>query len=1152
MISLDDKYTQTGGSVLVTASQALVRLLIEQLRRDRAAGHRTAGFVSGYRGSPLGGFDMELWRAKAHLGDEIRFQPGTNEDLAVTSVWGSQQVPVFPGARYEGVFGLWYGKGPGVDRSGDALKHANSYGTSALGGVLAIAGDDHGAKSSSLAHQSEFALLDAMIPVLHPADLTDILTFGLYGYALSRYSGLWVGMKITAALAESSGTAFLPTTESLLLAPRDFIPPADGLHIRWPDEPLDQERRLVLHKLPAARAFVRANPLDRRFGVTASGGARFGIVSAGKSWRDVRAALALLGLEERELASRGILLVKIGVVWPLDADLARTLYRGLEEILVVEEKRSLLEAQLRECLYDLPAHTRPRIFGKVGPNGEPLLPAIGEHSVDLVARAIAERLRACLPSIDLASRLAAISDHASARKPLVIDGDSSRSPYFCSGCPHNSSTRLPDASIAFGGIGCHSMAMFMERRTVAYTHMGGEGATWIGQAPFTCAPHAFQNLGDGTFFHSGSLGVRAAVAAGVNLTFKILYNDAVAMTGGQPVEGTLSVAAMTRLLHAEGVSRIDIVAEDTTRYRAHDSLAPGTRVHARQELDAVQRQLRDTPGTSVLIYDQVCAAEKRRRRKRGTLPPAGRRVFINEAVCEGCGDCGVQSNCLSIVPSRSDFGRKRRIDQSSCNADYSCLQGFCPSFVTVRGTLRAATGSIGTQPTVPLPDAPLRTRWRTFTLLGAGIGGTGVVTVGAVCAAAAHIEGLACAVYDMTGMAQKGGAVFTHVTLARCQGDLLTTQIPSAAADVLLGFDLLAAAGPDALSRLKPAGIAIVNTHESMSGRFTRQPDLEFPAAALRARFEERARRCEWIDATSMAERLFGEPLAANLILLGYVFQRGELPLAAQSIESAIRLNGGNVERNLAAFAEGRRLVLESGADETECIADTGALEPENPAVAELVDRYASFLESYQSAAYANRYREIVMRAQAAESRIAPGNELFAAAVARSLARLMAYKDEYEVARLHTQPAFLRSLAERFVGPIRITFHFAPPFLPHKGTGRPVKREIGAWIIPVLKLLAIARRLRGTPLDLFALTADRRFERRLLADYEHLLEKLCDELTPSNHAVAVQLAALPMKVRGYGIVKREQWIAACVLECELLQRFDAAVTRVPAAEVTSS
>lgn len=1169
MISLSDKYTQQDGVVFLTAPQALVRVLIEQRRRDTAAGHHTAGFVSGYRGSPLGGLDTELWRARDALGDHIRFQPGLNEDLAVTSVWGSQQTQVFPGARYDGVFGLWYAKGPGVDRAGDALKHANSFGTSPLGGVLAVAGDDHGAKSSSLAHQSEFALLDAMIPVLHPADLTDILALGLYAYAMSRFSGLWIGMKLTAALAESSGTAVVPAMSLAWHAPVDFPMPQGGLHVRWPDDPLSQERRLVLHRLAAARAFARTHPMDRSFGAVPPRPARIAIMSAGKSWRDVRAALGLLGLAEEALPALGIRLLKIALVWPLDAQRAREMCAGLDEVLVVEEKRSLLESQLREALYDLPQHSRPRICGKIGAASEPLLSAVGELSVDAIARAIAARLRACLPSLELGGRLASVQADIDAVVPFVsgrrsTDEASTRQPYFCAGCPHNSSTRVPEHSFAFGGIGCHSMAMFMESNTVAYTHMGGEGATWIGHAPFTTLPHAFQNLGDGTFSHSGSLGVRAAIAAGVNITFKILHNDAVAMTGGQPVEGTMTVPAMTRLLHAEGVRRIDIVAEDVDRYRDRTALAPGTGVHERAKLDAVQRQLRDTRGTSVLIYDQVCAAEKRRRRKRGRMAPAAKRVFINEAVCEGCGDCGIQSNCLAIAPANSLFGTKRRIDQHACNADYSCLQGFCPSFVTVHGVPRAEVAKVaatamgmvpalGTAPAVAsaaaltLHDPEPSREWSTFSLLAAGTGGTGVVTAGAICAMAAHIEGLACATYDMTGMAQKGGAVLTHVTFAKQQDDLTTAQIPPSGANLLLGFDMLAASSIDALVRLKPGGTAVVNSHESMTGVFARRPDLSFPGDEARKRLRSRAARCEWLDAHALAEQEFGEPLVANLLLLGFAFQQGEIPLAAKSLETAIRLNGGEAQRNLAAFAFGRRLAQmplsvdgmpegdSNGAPNDPRAADSTALDA-------LVAQFETFLTRYQNVAYARRYRDFVMRASAAESRIVPGSDRLAMAVARGLARLMAYKDEYEVARLYTQSSFLEDVRARFDGRVRLTFNFAPPLLASVGAGerqRPRKREFGAWMIPMLRVLAAARGLRGTSFDVFGYSADRRFERHLLRSYEETIDGLLADLDLDNHALAVEIAELWQGVRGYGHVKRDHWERVRAQERELRQRFRA-------------
>ena len=828
---LDDWYRfDDAGPLFITGLQALVRLLLAQSHRDRLAGRNTAGFVSGYRGSPLGGFDRELWRAGQYLdAAQIRFQPGLNEDLAATSIWGAQQANLFEGARYDGVFGMWYGKGPGVDRSGDPFKHGNAAGTSRYGGVIAVAGDDHTCKSSSLPHQSEYAFIDASMPVLNPANVEEIVALGLYGYAMSRFSGCWVGLKVTQETADATQSfALLP--QALTIVTPEFALPPGGLNIRWPDPPNDQEFRLQRYKLPAALAFARANALDRT--IIDSRYPRLGLVTTGKAHLDVLQALEDLGIDRARAADVGIKLFKVGLSWPLEPEAIRRFAEGLEEIIVVEEKRGVVESQIKEQLYNWNAQRRPLIIGKQDERGEWLLPPNGELTPALIARVLAKRMRRFHSSTDIEERVRFLEQQD--RRLAAVGNEVQRQPHFCSGCPHNTSTRVPEGSRAVGGIGCHYMAAWMDRETVTFTQMGGEGATWIGQAPFTATSHVFQNLGDGTYAHSGALAIRAAVAAGVNMTYKILFNDAVAMTGGQPVEGHLTVAAVAQQLVGEGVRPIIVVTDEPAKYRGANGLPPSVTVHHRGELERLQRELRDVTGVSALIYDQTCAAELHRKRKRGLVPTPDRRVVINELVCEGCGDCSVQSNCLSVMSLETEFGRKRRINQSSCNQDFSCLNGFCPSFVTLKGAKRNAPRPLATAALPSLPEPQQAPLDGVHNVLIAGVGGTGVVTASGLLGLAAHLEGKAVVQLDQTGLAQKYGAVLSHVRIAADPARLHGMRIPAGQVDVLLGADLIVAAGKEPLSMLSADRSAvIVNTHEEMPSDFIRDRDFVFPGKAL-------------------------------------------------------------------------------------------------------------------------------------------------------------------------------------------------------------------------------------------------------------------------------------------------------------------------------
>ncbi len=1117
---LDDRYRRRSGRVYLTGLQALVRLLLEQRRLDGAHGLNTAGFVSGYRGSPLAGFDLELARAARHLEREnVRFQPAVNEALAATAVMGTQQVESFGGARVDGVFAIWYGKGPGVDWAGDAIKHGNAYGTSPRGGVLAVAGDDHGAVSSTMAHQSDQTFAAWYLPVLAPASIAEYLLFGLYGFALSRFSGAWVGFKAIAETVEGAMSVRLPESWPRFHEPEDFTPPADGLHFRWNDPPSVAIEARLARKLEAAAAFARANPSIDRLVVEAPR-ARLGIVTVGKAHGDLMEALAALGFaSEREIARLGIRIYKVGQSFPLEPTRIRSFARGLEEIFVVEEKRPFVEGQIRDLLYDLPESRRPRVLGKRDEGGRELLPVFGELRPHRIAPVLAGRLRRLHPGLDFSAPLARLRP-ASFPPPEVR-----RIPWFCSGCPHNSSTLVPEGSKAMGGIGCHIMATWMDRETIGITHMGGEGANWVGLAPFVETPHIFQNLGDGTYFHSGLLAIRQAVAAKLRITYKILYNDAVAMTGGQRLDGGLTVPQITRQLRDEGVERIVVVTDEPGKYPRDAGFAPRVDIRHRRDLLAVEKELREYPGVSALVYDQTCAAEKRRRRKRGSLPDPARRAFINELVCEACGDCSKLSNCLSIVPVETPLGIKRQIDQSSCNKDFSCVEGFCPSFVTVEGgVLRERAGLSGPEieqrlAALPRPEPPVVDEG--FNLLVTGVGGTGVLTVGAILGMAAHLEGRPVSVLDFTGLAQKGGAVLSHVRIGG-ETPLHQGRIEPGGVDALIACDLVVAVSPDALATLRRGKSRVVaNAHALPTAEVVRDPRYRIDTGRLLERLRRAAGedRVTAIDAHRLALAVTGDAIGANLLLTGYAFQKGLVPLSLAAIERAIELNGVAVEANRRAFLWGRL-----AAADPDFVAGLLAPEERVPRSFEsLLARRRAFLVDYQDEAYAASY-EALVRTVAARERALFGDHrtALAEAVAEGLFRLMAVKDEYEVARLHTDGTFQRKLRETFAGRYRLRFHLAPPLLAwlEDGNGRPRKFAFGPWILPLMRLLARMRRLRGSRLDPFGWTAERRLDRQLCAEYRRMIEDLLEDLDHHNYDTAVKLAALPELVRGFGHVRR--------------------------------
>jgi indolepyruvate ferredoxin oxidoreductase len=1142
-ISLDDKYAAEHGVCLMSGIHALVRLPLDQARLDGQAGLRTGGFISGYRGSPLGGYDQQLKRAKHFLdAHNIRFQPCINEDLAATAVWGSQQVNLHPGAKVDGVFGIWYGKTPGVDRSGDVFKHANMTGTWPHGGVLAIAGDDPLAKSSTLPSQSEFAFLDAEIPILAPANIQELLDLGLHGIAMSRFSGLWVGMIAMAEIMDGSATVNVDPARLGLVTPPDDGRPR---HITLAGLKLQNrhglEERMRLFKLPAAKLYARYNRLNRI--VWNSAQPRLGIFVSGKNWQATTEALRLLGIDDDTADRLGIRLVKLSMPWPLDEEDISTFAGGLQNVLVVEAKRPLIEAQLKEHLYHLPADQRPTIMGKADRSGAPLLGTIG----DLHAEEIALALAKLLPDRELTEAMSATVLRIAERRRQghALGTHAARTPFFCSGCPHNSSTRIPDGSRAMAGIGCHIMAQAVDGRAEdAYSQMGGEGVAWLGQTAFTETGHIFVNLGDGTYHHSGSLAIRAAVAAKANITYKILYNDAVAMTGGQPVDGPIGVAEITRQLAAESVRQIAVVAEDPSRHVRRD-LATGVTVHPRDDLDAVQRQLRDTAGVTVLIFDQTCAAEKRRRRKRGEYPTPAKRLFINERVCEGCGDCSAASNCISVEPLETGFGTKRRINQSSCNFDFSCAKGFCPSFVEVEGVSLKKSGVehgaiIGAAANLSAP--PASKAGQGVKILLTGIGGTGVTTASAVLAMAAHIDGCQAASLDVTGLAQKGGAVLSHLAIAPAGAAAPVARIGAGEADCVIAGDLVVAAGSECLTMCDPERtVAVADEDIPPTAEFVLHGSQGYRTSRPHVRLRKSVREFVGHPIGSMAEALLGDTIYANMMLVGAAYQLGHVPLSLVAIEQAIALNGVAVEANRAAFQGGRLLVAQPGALKA-FLPGRPVTQPET--INELIVRLGNELAAYQDEAYASRYRHTVDSVRTAETALSDGASQqrplrLTEAVARNLFKLMAYKDEYEVARLYSDAAFKARLASTFDGTPKLKVLLAPPLLARTdpATGRPKKIAFGPWVFGAFRLLAKLKRLRGSAFDPFGWSQERRAERQLIAEYEATIEAILPRVTRSNLATAVTIAELPDGIRGFGPVKMQRIAEVMASRLKLLAEF---------------
>ena len=1103
-VSLQDRYDLEKSPVLMNGTQALVRLMLMQKARDTEAGLNTAGYVTGYRGSPLGAVDMQMSRAKSVLtGSDVKFEPGLNEDLAATALWGSQQAELRGEGKFDGVFGLWYGKGPGVDRSGDVMRHANMAGTSANGGVLMALGDDHTGESSTVLHQSEWALVDCYMPVVSPAGVQEILDYGIYAYALSRFAGVWVGLKVMKDTIEATAVIDGDPHRMKLVEPK-FEMPKGGLNIRLIDDRIEQEARLIDYKRHAAEAFAHANKIDKR--VWGKPGAKIGLVSHGKNWLDLEHALALLGIDEAEAERLGITTYKVGQVFPLDMKGFHDWAEGLDLIVVVEEKRKLLEVQIKEALFD---DRNTRVYGwyKGGSGGlhqEELFPT--RWALDPVM--IAEKLGNIL--IDegrgtdgIKAGLAELDD---AKRADNAEEIASRLAYFCSGCPHNTSTKVPEGSRAYAGIGCHFMVQWMERNTLGYTHMGGEGANWIGEAPFSKRDHVFQNLGDGTYNHSGRQAIVAAIASGVNVTYKILFNDAVAMTGGQTHEGGLSAEQIAHELKAFGIANVALVYDEKEDVNLGAFPANIEKVE-RAGLDDVQKRYSKIKGVSAILYVQTCAAEKRRRRKRGTFPDIDKRVFINTDVCEGCGDCGIQSNCVSIVPVETELGRKRAIDQSSCNKDFSCLKGFCPSFVTLEGaSIRKEPTTELDLPNLPLPTLPAIDG--THNVVITGVGGTGVVTIGAILAQAAQIDGLGAGMMEMAGLAQKGGAVHIHVRLANAPEDIKAVRVATGEAHALIGGDLVVSAGAKTLG-LTSAGRtgAVVNSHEIITGEFTRHTEFKIPVDRLELQLEARLRdRLSLFDASDLARVTLGDSIFSNMMVFGGAWQMGLLPVSHDAILDAIRLNGAAVERNLRAFEIGRWAALHP--EEVAKLLEPTVVELPKTLDEKIAYR-ADHLVAYQGRGLAKRYRKLVDGI---------GDARLKEAVAKGYHKALAYKDEYEVARLHQET---RKKAEaQFEGDFKMSYHFAPPLTTKEGPGgRPAKKQYGPSMDKWLRLLVRMKRLRGTPLDPFGRTEERKMERALIGQYEADMAEWLPRADAAKMDLIVELAELPLSIRGFGPVK---------------------------------
>lgn len=1144
---LEDKYLLESGRAFLTGTQALVRLPLMQRRKDLSKGLNTAGYISGYTGSPLGGYDHALNQSSDLLKDNhIVFQPGINEDMAATAVHGSQQSNLIDKPKYDGVFGVWYGKGPGVDRSGDALKHGNYAGTSKYGGVLVLAGDDHGAKSSTTSHQSDHAFIHYGIPTLNPATVQDYLDFGMYGWAMSRYSSCWIGIKCVTDTVESGASVDISQDRLQIKIPTDFSFPDENYHIQWGFNPAASEVRLFQIRLPAVEAFVRNNNIDKVILPSTKG---LAIVTTGKAYLDVRQALEELGLDEKKAQEKGISLYKVGMTWPLEPSKVTQFLEGHEEVLVVEEKRPIIEDQLAKILFN--KTLRPRLVGKNDEKGNPLLPSDGELSPSLVALTIGNRLLRLQQDTKLEEKLTSVQNFLDG---LNSSGGSDliRLPSFCAGCPHNTSTKIPEGSIAFGGIGCHGMATFLpERNTFNLCQMGGEGVMWTGIAPFTETNHLFQNLGDGTYYHSGILALRSAVASGANITYKILVNDAIAMTGGQEITGKAKVDELSWQVYSEGAKKIAVVSDYPEKYPSSSKFAPGVSVHHRDEMDMIQTEFRECEGVSVIIYDQYCATELRRKRKRGLAEEPEEKIFINPLVCEGCGDCSFQSNCIAIEPLETNFGRKRQINQSSCNKDFSCVKGYCPSFVTVKGgSLRKKAEENNNEQRKKginefvdnLPKPETINSENPYNILITGIGGSGVITLGALLGTAAHLEGKGSSTLDVAGLAQRNGPVTSHLRVADNPEDLHAARIASGTADLILGCDIVVTTGIEAMSKINPKKTnIIVNSHVAPTSAFASNPNLDLSAARMKKSLKESSSEelLDFVEATRLATALMGNSIAANLFLVGYALQKGLLPISIEAIQRAIELNQVAVEMNIQSLSWGRMAAVNIKFVKEKALPKKELEETEKVGLEEIIHHRMEFLEGYQDKKYSQKYEQLVRKVEEIEKEIVE-EQFLSEAVAKYYFKLLAYKDEFEVARLHTSKEFKDFLQDQLEGEYKVEYNLAPPVFGGRDakTGRYPKRRLSSSFFYFFNILKHFKFLRGTPFNLFGWTKHRKLERKLIIDYEESVLKLLKTLSPNNYQIAVEIASIPELIRGYDVVKEQNLEDALSRQEELFKQYE--------------
>jgi len=1143
IITLDDKYVATKGRVYLSGTQALVRLPMTQMRRDKAAGLNTASLVSGYRGSPLGSYDQQLMSAKKYLHtNNVTFQPGLNEDLAATAIWGTQQVGLSRGANRDGVLGIMYGKGPGMDRSGDVLKHGNAAGTSAHGGVLAFAGDDHTCKSSSIPHQSDHAFMSALMPVLYPSSIHEFLEIGLLGIAMSRYSGCWIGMKFISETVETTSVIDLSKENRQFILPTDFELPAGGLNLRWPDAPLVQDERLQEYKGYAALAFARANQVDEIILDTPN--ARLGIVATGKAYEDAMQALSDLGITNAEVQTIGLRIYKVRMTWPLEPEGIRQFSEGLEEVLIIEERREIIENQIKQQLFNWRSDVRPRIVGKFDHEDKPFLSLSKGLTIGAVARAIADRLlRLELPDglrEQISSKLQHLEDRQN--QSLNYNAPVTRLPHYCAGCPHNTSTRVPEGSVATAGIGCHFMAQWMDRNTETFTHMGGEGVPWTAIGRYTDEKHRFANIGDGTYFHSGILAIRQSVSAKANITYKVLYNDAVAMTGGQPIDGILTPQQLTHQLYHERVAPIYLLTDKPENYRPQD-LPPGVIIKHRDHIDAVMKEVREIEGCSAIVYEQTCAAELRRRRKRGTAETPNKRVIINPEVCEGCGDCSDQSNCIAIEPLETEFGRKRKINQSSCNLDFSCIKGFCPSFVTVHGG-RLKRHSSNAKPDVsglPTPELPILDRpWN----IGiTGVGGSGILTIGAILGMAAHIEGKSPMVMDMAGLAQKGGAVMSHIRISTIDNPATAPRIANGGADVLLAADSVVAASRDGISICDPERTnAVFNNKITPVSDFVRNPDFDFEKTNIEKSVESIIiSKQHFHNFTSIAMAITGDEISTNSLMLGYAWQCGLIPISAAAIEQAVSLNGVAVQSNLDAFNWGRLFAHDPAKITSQFSQTEHPPTQDEMTIDELIEQRCKHLTLYQNSKLADKYRETVQNVRSfvtLKLSSSEDQEKVVRTIALNYSKLLSYKDEYEVARLFSGTRFSDLVANKYEGNYKVKFNFAPPFLPGTApNGRPKKREFGAVTHKILGLLSNLKWTRGTALDVFGYTSERKSERALIKNFESDIDMVLNQIDDVSVALAIAILSLPDSIRGFGPVKEKSISEALQARQSLLKDY---------------